>query len=543
MRPFFWLSFALNVFSSAYAYATPSRTIQKRAASNFISTQGDKFVVNGSDFSFIGTNAYWLPFLDSDDDISKVLANISASGIKVVRTWAFNDVTEIPDDGSSWLQLICNGKTEVNTGPNGLPKLDKFVQLAQDHGIYVLFSLTNNWNPIANATNPAPLARNFLSNSYGGMDAYVRAFGTNQLHDEFYTSDDIINFFQNYTQQVVSRFVDNPFVFGWELANDPRCGSTVANSDTCTTTTITKWHATVSEFIRSIDPNHLVASGNHGFQCPTCTKLFPITPTPTPSAAPGKRAPAGVTTPDRLMRDIAQRRKARAAAASRPQKKKREGPTIRGRWAAPASGSNAKRQTSSTGPSFDGSQGVDSQDILNIPDIGFGTFQFFPDQNVYTTDGETVPGSQGQSSFDFNNTVQEGIEWIQNQAAFANAVGKPLALTAFGLVTQDNFPFFVPFNSSVPLVNQTSLSRRTDSQGTASTSSQQQSAYLTWLEAGITAGVQGLTQYQFSAGGLTQGTSGTDSQGTSPNDGYSTQGTATVETLQQAAQEQQGTSS
>lgn len=95
----------------------------------------------------------------------------------------------------------------------------------------------------------------------GGMDAYVRAFGTNQLHDEFYTSDDIINFFQNYTQQVVSRFVDNPFVFGWELANDPRCGSTVANSDTCTTTTITKWHATVSEFIRSIDPNHLVASG------------------------------------------------------------------------------------------------------------------------------------------------------------------------------------------------------------------------------------------------------------------------------------------
>lgn len=47
MRPFFWLSFALNAFSSAYAYATPSRTIQKRAASNFISTQGDKFVVNG----------------------------------------------------------------------------------------------------------------------------------------------------------------------------------------------------------------------------------------------------------------------------------------------------------------------------------------------------------------------------------------------------------------------------------------------------------------------------------------------------------------
>lgn len=83
-----------------------------------------------------------------------------------------------------------------------------------------------------------------------------------------------------------------------------------------------------------------------------------------------------------------------------------------------------------------------------------------------------------------------------------HSVGKPLALTAFGLVTQDNFPFFVPFNSSVPLANQTnsttsSLSKRiTTTQGQAATTTQQQSAYLTWLQAGIDAGVQGLTQYQ-----------------------------------------------
>lgn len=93
------------------------------------------------------------------------------------------------------------------------------------------------------------------------MDAYVREFGNHGQHDEFYTDESIINTFENYTQQVVSRFVDNPFIFGWELANDPRCNSTLANSDTCTTTTITKWHATLAQFIRSIDPNHLVASG------------------------------------------------------------------------------------------------------------------------------------------------------------------------------------------------------------------------------------------------------------------------------------------
>ena len=43
-----------------------------------------------SPFGFIGTNAYWLPFLNSDEDISNTLADLKANGITVVRTWAFN---------------------------------------------------------------------------------------------------------------------------------------------------------------------------------------------------------------------------------------------------------------------------------------------------------------------------------------------------------------------------------------------------------------------------------------------------------------------
>jgi hypothetical protein len=43
-----------------------------------------------SPFKFVGTNAYWIPFLNSDDDISKTFADMAATGITVVRTWAFN---------------------------------------------------------------------------------------------------------------------------------------------------------------------------------------------------------------------------------------------------------------------------------------------------------------------------------------------------------------------------------------------------------------------------------------------------------------------
>lgn len=79
--------------------------------------------------------------------------------------------------------MIANGTTTINNGTNGLPRLDKVVELAEQHGIYLLLSLTNNWNPQpglnTNKTTSAPsmtrrnvdtgntLNRNYLSNDYG----------------------------------------------------------------------------------------------------------------------------------------------------------------------------------------------------------------------------------------------------------------------------------------------------------------------------------------------------------------------------------------
>lgn len=54
------------------------------------------------------------------------------------------------------------------------------------------------------------------------MDAYVREFGATLNHDEFYTNETIIDIFKSYTTNIVSRYVNSPAVFGWELANDPR---------------------------------------------------------------------------------------------------------------------------------------------------------------------------------------------------------------------------------------------------------------------------------------------------------------------------------
>jgi mannan endo-1,4-beta-mannosidase len=59
------------------------------------------------------------------------------------------------------------------------------------------------------------------------------------------------------------------------------------------------------------------------------------------------------------------------------------------------------------GPAYDGSYGIDSQDIANIPNMDFGSFQYFPDQNKYGPDDPNLTP--------FENVVNTGNEWIRQQ--------------------------------------------------------------------------------------------------------------------------------
>ncbi|KZP11991.1 glycoside hydrolase family 5 protein [Athelia psychrophila] len=546
------------------ACSIAAQSIQKRD-NGFITTQGQDFYLNGSVFKFIGTNAYWLPTLTNDQDLADTFSNMSAIGIKVVRTWAFNDVTEIPVNGT-WFQLIANGTTQINNGTNGLARLDKVVELAQANNIHLILSLTNNWNPLpGDDTTQVPavsrrdsitgndLNRNYLSNDYGGMDAYVREFGTTKDHDEFYTSSSILGIFNTYVTTVVTRYKNSPAILAWEIANDPRCNSTLPTG-ACTPQTVTEWHSTVAKHVKSVDPNHVVSSGSSGFFCTDCKKLFPpktAPPPPTTSKRAGdRRQPLAVTKRD-LIRERSDKRKKARAMQKREGTLETTGLKIRGRWAA----TPTRRQSGTgVGSDSDGSQGVDSEDILGIPEIGFSSFQLFPDQDTYdTNDDPSVPA--------FNQTVDAGVAWIQRHAAAAAIYGKPTVATGFGLVTTSNAPDFVPFNSTeVSSGNGTAAPAARRKRGTDAgvTDDQRDDAYRKWLGTAVSSQVNGMVHYQWGQTGLTgqEGTpvspagpgsnpTSTGSTGTaiSPNDGYSSTGvgqSGVDGVLQQAGQQIDG---
>ncbi|KAJ6496671.1 glycoside hydrolase family 5 protein [Mycena vitilis] len=564
----------------------PTRTVDDK--SSFVSTSGSTFQVNNSNFKFIGTNAYWLAALNSDEDIDSVLGNISHSNITVVRTWAFNDVSEIPENGT-WFQLVANGTTSVNLNEtNGLPKLDRIISMAQKHGIYLLLSLTNNWNPLpldnttSNSTSINTISKrdvgtnNSLPRNSLSMDSYVRAFGADS-HDAFYTNETIIAAFENYTSQIVSRYVNSTSVLGWEIANDPRCNSSIGATATCTTTTITRWHSRIAKHISAIDPNHLVSSGSQGFFCADCPKVFQTTPPPSRPSPAASRRKVEPLTKKRILQERKEARK-RTRELKLQSEPPSDGVRVRGRWV--ATPTRRQEDEQGVGSAFDGSSGVDSEDILSVRpsvltpcsiDEFIRRYQKLAlvhsscslIRHAHTLDccaaltylqNQYAPDDPNLSAF--NNTLQAGLDWIKRHGEASQSLNKPITLTGFGLVTQDNAPSFVPFNSTIaPFANDQFGNTTTNStQPFGVTDQQRDDAYSQWLQQGISSGLTGMIQYQWGQGNLTavNGTAISPTidengivpvqteNGVTPSDGYSIVGTgqeSAEATLQGAVQQ------
>ncbi|KIK68453.1 glycoside hydrolase family 5 protein [Collybiopsis luxurians FD-317 M1] len=228
---------------SSSSAPSPTATV-----TGFVKTSGTKFTLNGKTFTAVGANSYWVGLMNYDEaNMNQAFADIAATGATVVRTWGFNEVTS--PDGVAFYQSWNGATPTINTGATGLENFDNVVALAKANGLRLIVALTNNWS------------------DYGGMDVYVnQILGQGQPHDFFYTNPTVIAAYKNYVKTFVTRYLNEPGIFAWELANEPRCqGSTSATSGTCTVSTISTWAAEMSAFIKTIDTNHLVAIGDEGF--------------------------------------------------------------------------------------------------------------------------------------------------------------------------------------------------------------------------------------------------------------------------------------
>ena len=225
------------------------------------------FAVDGKPFCFAGTNNYYLVFKPRPM-VDAVLEAAAAMQLKVVRTWGFLDRGaldgSVPNvDGEGHKEGVyfqywdpAAGGPRYNDGPDGLERLDYAVYKAGSLGLKLIVVLTNNWH------------------AFGGIDQYNTWYGL-ERHHEFFTDVRTRAAYRAWVEHLITRtnslsglpYRDDPTIFAWELANEPRCksGSRFDSAEGWSTATLTGWAREMSGFIKSLDPNHLVSVGDEGF--------------------------------------------------------------------------------------------------------------------------------------------------------------------------------------------------------------------------------------------------------------------------------------
>ncbi|KAJ5457380.1 hypothetical protein N7530_012654 [Penicillium desertorum] len=208
---------------------TTTTTKATASATGFPTTNGLEFEIDGKTNYFAGSNSYWIGFLTNNHDVDLVFDHMAESGLRILRVWGFNDVNTVPSSGTVYYQLLKDGTATINTGADGLQRLDYVVASAEARNVKLIINFVNNWS------------------DYGGDGGLC-----------WYTNTAAQTAYRAYIKAVVSRYIDSPAVFAWELANEPRCKG-------CDTSVLYNWIKSTSAYIKSLDSKHMVAIGDEGF--------------------------------------------------------------------------------------------------------------------------------------------------------------------------------------------------------------------------------------------------------------------------------------
>lgn len=225
------------------------------------------FELEGEPFCFAGSNNYY-PIFKPRDVVDDLFESAQKLGFKVMRVWAMLDVGAL--DGSVphvdppgpkenvYLQYYDpkTQRVQRNEAENGLPRLDYVLDSAARHDVKLILVMVNNWT------------------AFGGIDQYIVWHGR-QYHHEFYADPEIKQTYKNWLDAVVTRtnsingrlYRDDPTIFSWELANEPRAIAAGGRDSKSgwDKSTITTWADEMSAYIKSLDPNHMVSVGDEGF--------------------------------------------------------------------------------------------------------------------------------------------------------------------------------------------------------------------------------------------------------------------------------------
>jgi mannan endo-1,4-beta-mannosidase len=232
----------------------------------FVRQRDGRFFVGRKPFRFVGANVA-LMYRDEDRErMPETLHQASQLGIKVVRVWAFgeggpNDVKPMADL-ADWPRHHSFRFAPGQWNEDAFVHLDKVIAEAAKNNIYVQLCLTNWWRDT------------------GGVTQYLRWVGINDAADDsykfginndkailFYSNPETRRLYREHLEKLATRkntitgvaYRDDPTIFGWELMNE-------AQVITGRWAERRAWFAEMSAYLKSLDPNHMIAPGTWGYR-------------------------------------------------------------------------------------------------------------------------------------------------------------------------------------------------------------------------------------------------------------------------------------
>jgi len=214
---------------------------------SIVTAEEGQFRDAGKPFRYVGANNYYLRITDDDAAFAQVLDSARDMGMRVLRCQANGELVEPvkPDifEPQRWM---------VAGSPQGWQeaswkRYDRVLAECQKRGLRVIIYITDNWE------------------YFGGMKTWAKWRGIDDKNAFFTNStlkDDYKGLIRRWATRVNTvtgvKYADDPTIFAWELANEPRDESDKSSR------TLASWVDEMAGFFKSLDPKHMVACGLEG---------------------------------------------------------------------------------------------------------------------------------------------------------------------------------------------------------------------------------------------------------------------------------------
>jgi mannan endo-1,4-beta-mannosidase len=235
----------------------------REAEVSFIKTSGTMFTLEGRPFFVTGVNNHYLTFA-SPNEVTRVLDDAVAMGANVVRVilqpvigsrdgkvptiWDWRnpgaDASNLNVGGTILLYWDAEKNAmAINDGPKGMQKVDFLIAEAGKRHLRLIIAFLDFWG-------------------YTGGAQQMRAwYGSADKSTFFFSDPRTKRDYKSWVAHVVRRvnplsglaYRDDPTIMAWELMNEGNARPESLRLD---------WTAEMSAYVKSLDPNHLVGSGN-----------------------------------------------------------------------------------------------------------------------------------------------------------------------------------------------------------------------------------------------------------------------------------------